>query len=666
RVDLLSLSLLAIVLWNLAIYLVLLLGVFRRRVGGKDSRASAARRLLARFEQWRRRPRHAGVEAVTRFFADWQAATARVTGQRIRCVLHLSAAGWGAGIALSLLMRGLVVEYRTGWESTFLSAEQVHGILSILFMPVLALFSLAPFTLPEIAGMRFDVGSTDAVDSGRRWVYLYAGLLVLVVVLPRLLLAAVAGWRAHALSAKVSIDLDQPYFQQLIDRLSPAQVQLWVGARDEDRADLARVLVQNTGRGVGERLIDTATGDVLRLAEVPRESPVAPVAEAGLWRWLSRIRPKRDSVGVAPDRRDGDVVLQVVQNAGDLESAMPLLHRLGKPVLVLVNSPVAGDQPGLLEHCRLHKKHHAFIAAVLPFDAFSRCWVQERVLLDAIAQCVPGSKAQGFARLAVAWDERNVLRFKRSLTVLSGGLMQAAGEREEVRSAALSLKDIVSKAHRNAREIATTAAMAALVERLRQADAENLRVLLDLHGIDRLAESRLEQGLEVKFDVKASVNTPQAGMAGAASGAAMGASVDVVTGGLTLGVAALLGALVGGSAAFLGAAWKNRSTPSGAATVQLSDEMLQALAEASLLRYLAVIHFGRASGTDDIHQSGPSWNSEVVATVEARRSRLLPLWTAARDGANAAPMTNRLADEMDVMATQVLRNLYPEARISGG
>ena len=112
---------------------------------------------------------------------------------------------------------------------------------------------------------------------------------------------------------------------------------------------------------------------------------------------------------------------------------------------------------------------------------------------------------------------------------------------------------------------------------------------------------------------------PQAGVAGAATGAAMGASVDLLVGGLTLGAATALGALVGGGAAFIGAAWKNRATAGGATLVQLSDEMMQAMAEAALLRYLAVAHYGRGPiGAEG--ELRPFWKSDVVVAVEARRS----------------------------------------------
>jgi hypothetical protein len=153
-------------------------------------------------------------------------------------------------------------------------------------------------------------------------------------------------------------------------------------------------------------------------------------------------------------------------------------------------------------------------------------------------------------------------------------------------------------------------------------------------------------------------DTPQAGIAGAATGAAMGASVDLLVGGLTLGAATALGALVGGGAAYIAAAWKNRSTPAGSTVVQLSDEMIQALVEAALLRYLAVAHYGRgAAGTAD--ELTPFWTADVVAAVEAHSDRLTPFWVSARVQSEPGQLATALGRELEATAREVLAQLYP-------
>ncbi|WP_462386307.1 DUF2868 domain-containing protein [Acidovorax sp. Q11] len=158
-----------------------------RPLGPPFSRAERGRGLAARI--------------AADFHQRWWAHAADLLQQRAARVLHLCAAAWGAGIALSLLLRGLVVRYQFGWESTFLDATQVHAIVSVLFAPLTLLLGLAPFTLQEIAATQNFAGESGVAGmgsaAGSRWVGMYVGLLLLAVVLPRLALAAWARWCEH-------------------------------------------------------------------------------------------------------------------------------------------------------------------------------------------------------------------------------------------------------------------------------------------------------------------------------------------------------------------------------------------------------------------------------------------------------------------------------------
>lgn len=198
RVDLLSPPLLLVLAWNLAVYLLIAWQAWR------PSRPGA----------WLQGLRHLGRRGGARglagriaadFHARWLAHMAGALQQRAACVLHLCAAAWGAGIALSLLLRGLVVRYQFGWESTFLDAAQVHAIVSVLFWPLTTLFGLAPFTLPEIAATQNFAGEGGAGVGGARWVWMYVGLLLLAVVLPRLALAAWARWREAQWQGRIDL-----------------------------------------------------------------------------------------------------------------------------------------------------------------------------------------------------------------------------------------------------------------------------------------------------------------------------------------------------------------------------------------------------------------------------------------------------------------------------
>jgi len=212
RVDLLSPPLLAVLGWNLAIYAVLAWRA-RRPVGGQA--------LLAPLQPWLlRRQAHAGragrkglaARIAADFATHWAGQTQARFARQAAAVLHLCAAAWALGLILSLLLRGLVVSYRFGWESTFLDAAQVHAIVSLLFAPLNLLFGLAPFSLQEIAATQNFAGEGVA---GSRWVWMYVGLLALVVVLPRLLLAAWAGWQQARLARQCTLDVEGSDFDPL-------------------------------------------------------------------------------------------------------------------------------------------------------------------------------------------------------------------------------------------------------------------------------------------------------------------------------------------------------------------------------------------------------------------------------------------------------------------
>lgn len=212
RVDLLSLPLLGIIAWNLLAYVLLAAWALlpARRAGLR--RGLANRMGLGASHVPRRLP-HALGSGVLQFMVDWARLGVGLNLARIARILHWSAAAFAIGAVLSLYARGIIARYATGWESTFLDAGQVHRLLSLLFAPATRLFGLEGFAPAEVAALQ---NWGDArLGNGARWVHLYAASLLLYVVLPRLVLGAVAAVRAAWLRRRFPLDLEQPYFQQL-------------------------------------------------------------------------------------------------------------------------------------------------------------------------------------------------------------------------------------------------------------------------------------------------------------------------------------------------------------------------------------------------------------------------------------------------------------------
>ena len=264
RVDLLSPPLLIVLAWNLAVYALLAWQAWRPPQHG--AWRLQLLRALSRLGDsgWGKgRGRGLGARVAADFHTRWFAHASGLLQLRAARVLHLCAAAWGAGIALSLLLRGLVVRYQFGWESTFLDAAQVHAIVSVLFWPLTTLLGLAPFTLAEIAATQNFAGDSGA-GGGARWVGLYVGLLLLAVVLPRLALAAWARWRALRWQGR--IDLADAAFDTLRASL-PGD---WVIGLRGLQAPQWQVL----------QGLETAYGDRLRFADADVQD--SPPASAGM------------------------------------------------------------------------------------------------------------------------------------------------------------------------------------------------------------------------------------------------------------------------------------------------------------------------------------------------------------------------------------------------
>lgn len=672
RVNMLSPPLLGVLFWNLGTYLFLLGGAF-------VPAGARARGLLATVQRWLagipghgRRTGRLKVDISARFHQQWLKATARQQLLWFKQLLHLTAAGWALGLALSIVMGGLVRQYRVGWESTLLDIGQVHAFLAALFAPVVALLPFDAFSSADLQRMAFDSGATVDVDEARRWVWMYLALLALVVIVPRLALAAAAAWRGRNLGRSVPIDLRDPYFVEVLARVSPARVTLGLVAPEGPARDLLlRVLQEAADRpelrvdGV-RTVLTTPKGDVLRLFAVPLEFRTPPVrrlsvppdsgtsaAQAWLQDLLGRFKAPRGSVGredeVQASLAEIDLVLLLAREPADIAAATRLLHWVAQPAVVLVDTQ-AGDS-GAVQACRAEVLRLGLAADVLSLDAAAAHWLREPVLLETVSGRLAPSKRAGFARVAAAWTERGEERFEQAMQILAALLAEAAREREELGSAPAGLRQLVDAGERQASQRAREAAQHALLWRLRARETSTFAELLRLHRMATPAAAVEAARMDERFEVQHAVDMPQAGMAGAATGAAMGAGIDLMTGGLTLGAAAALGAVIGGGAAYVAAAWKNRAAPPGQSQVQLSEDMLQTLAESALLGYLAVAHRGARSGA-----APAQWRSEAVGAVAARRQELAALWLRARTGAEDTVVSS-LAQELGLIARGLLRRL---------
>jgi hypothetical protein len=147
------------------------------------------------------------------FIADWTHASAPMLVARAARVLHLAAALLALGALAGMYVRGLVFDYRAGWESTFLDASQVHALLSALLAPAAGALGMAFPTVEQLAAIRWPQSTGE---NAARWIHWYAVVVAVLVVVPRLVLAALARWRERWLAARFPVNLDEPYFRRLL------------------------------------------------------------------------------------------------------------------------------------------------------------------------------------------------------------------------------------------------------------------------------------------------------------------------------------------------------------------------------------------------------------------------------------------------------------------
>jgi hypothetical protein len=129
--------------------------------------------------------------------------------------MHLAAAALAGGIVAGLYLRGLVLDFRAGWQSTFLDADVVHALLATLLAPAAAVTGIVVPDVAAIGAMRIEPGQVP-LASAAPWIHLFAATLGLAVIAPRMLLAAGAGVQAWRRARRIEVALDEPYFQRLL------------------------------------------------------------------------------------------------------------------------------------------------------------------------------------------------------------------------------------------------------------------------------------------------------------------------------------------------------------------------------------------------------------------------------------------------------------------
>ena len=433
-------------------------------------------------------------------------------------------------------------------------------------------------------------------------------------------------------------------------------------------------------------LIETADGDMLTLWDTPGFGDSARLArrlaqEGNPVGWFltqvwDRFRDRPfflTQLAVRNVRDQADVVLYLVNAAevpgdsGFLAPELAVLAWMGKPVLVLLNQTGPPRAPAIeaedVARWRAALAPHAEVRDVLALDAFARCWVQEFALFDAIGAVLAPPKRPAFERLARAWRARRWAQFDQAMDAITAPIAAAVCARVVVAPVAI-LKGLggalgVGADGRDREQEATLHKLA------QQLDAE-LRSAMDrliaIHGLEGRAAAEVEARLatDVATDQRLGEGKAAA-VGGILSGAMTGLAADLAAGGLTFGAGMLTGAIIGalGGAGF--ARVLNRARGQTEDAVRWDNAFLDRLVASSLLRYLAIAHYGRGRG-DWMESEYPAfWRTEVDSVLVEQREALAAIWSLRGPPCDRAQVAIRLHALLAEAARTVLAKLYGNA-----
>jgi GTPase Era involved in 16S rRNA processing len=681
-VNILAPPLLLLMLWNMAVY------------------ALIAVNALSKSRHFKL-PKLAQAEAI---------ALARGT-----TLLHWAAAALALGALLAMYWRGLVFDYQALWQSTFLSAKTAHTLVSTVLSPaswLSGLFGGSPF--PDLTSFeQLHAPATNGGNAGEnaaRWIHWYAITVFLVVLLPRCLLALGSHRKAQKLALATLVAAKKPQITPTLANQSTTYSSIQtialslVAHTNVGKTTLARTLL---GRDIGEVrdaehvthtaerhvLVEAPYLDVLERLELwdtpgfgDSELLAKRMSQAGnpIGWFMSEVWDRLQNRAFWYSQRavrhildESDVVLYLInasENTADiayLDAELKVLDLIGKPVVVLLNQVGDIQTPELAEAELLRWKTRISKAKcvkdVLLLDAFTRCWVQEGRLLEAVTASLPNRQA-AFARLNNAWQQRNQQRFQASMSLLAQRLCRAASDKEMVSEAGWSSKFkeagvALGKAMglSDGDNTPKALAMKALSKRLDTDIRSNMDALIALHQLDGRAGNMVLTRLAEHYAVQSPQSEGKAAIwGGVVTGALMGLKADILSGGLTLGGGMLAGGVLGALGGAGLARGYNQVKGIDTPTLAWTPEVLDDLTRSALLGYLAVAHFGRGRGEWTQTEPPAFWVERIEAALAPRWAKLHALWDKSSVSAPADCQTE-LQTLLQQTSQAVLQSLYPES-----
>ena len=205
RMHILAFPLLALILWNLAVFLVIAVRSGLRRP------PTASSHPLLRSLEWVIRPASARLagqptleRSIIRYAREWSETAGPITRARASRTFHLSAALFAIGILGGMIARARYgANYSAFWGGTWTGAETEVALLLKTVLGPASLISGIPLPSAEqLSELR------NSEENAGDWLKLWAWTAGLFVIVPRLILAALSGARAAFLARRFVIPDD--------------------------------------------------------------------------------------------------------------------------------------------------------------------------------------------------------------------------------------------------------------------------------------------------------------------------------------------------------------------------------------------------------------------------------------------------------------------------
>ncbi|MGH8318229.1 MAG: hypothetical protein ACREUL_09665 [Steroidobacteraceae bacterium] len=228
RIDIFAYPLIGLVIWNLIVYLILIISAFRSAAQGSQPTGAAAarepaalqrggffRRWLARLYANRVRARidalitHSiGFNAplapgLRRFAADWWEVGRPLFRERARRLLHLSAILAAVGLMVGYGFRGWLLHEAAGWGNTVFGPSSAHTTLVTLYGAASGIWGIPIPSAHDLQALAWTSPTTGGGPAGQ-WLKLIDLTALLYIVLPRLLaviITTLSLWR-HSVSLR--------------------------------------------------------------------------------------------------------------------------------------------------------------------------------------------------------------------------------------------------------------------------------------------------------------------------------------------------------------------------------------------------------------------------------------------------------------------------------